>query len=465
MSSTKQNIDIRESPLPKILARERHRAQWTQAELADKAGLSYRTVHDLELGKRDRVQEKTLLLLAQALDISLDKLLGQEVAPQPPPTPEPRPTASPPGGKRRRIPRAPLLVAGILLAVALGLTLRSYALRHAKIEFENRTLTVRDGLLGNTLWSIGNPPGVRITMTAPWSSTVLLVALRSDTPACQKIYALDLANGDTLWTAQPDYDAIKAAFGPHVLDDGMMGCSMITHADLDGDGIPELIAGFNHTTNYPYALLWVDRTGRVRGQYAHQGHVLDTLAADIDNDGKDELIASGTNNAHWSQGPTVFILDENHFRGASVDSVTHPRSTEPDSALCRLVLPVFPAPYMKPLHNIRLSGFNPRVTTSSDGRNQIVLNVRYGRHDPICIIMLGLDLVPQRIIMDDVFLGLLHSIYPDSLIAGTGPGDPAWMQSWLSKARHFEAGHWPPAQPVIDDQPAGSPLGQGLSSP
>jgi tetratricopeptide (TPR) repeat protein len=56
----------------KTLRRERH---LTKADLASRSGLAFRTIHDLERGRRKRVLEKTLVLLANALDVSYDELI------------------------------------------------------------------------------------------------------------------------------------------------------------------------------------------------------------------------------------------------------------------------------------------------------------------------------------------------------------------------------------------------------
>ena len=50
----------------------------TKAELATKSGLSVRTIQDIEAGRKSRVQEKTLILLAEALEVEVAELLGTD---------------------------------------------------------------------------------------------------------------------------------------------------------------------------------------------------------------------------------------------------------------------------------------------------------------------------------------------------------------------------------------------------
>jgi transcriptional regulator with XRE-family HTH domain len=54
----------------------REAAGLTKTELASKAGLSYRAVHNLETDCHLRVLQKTVMVLAEALGVSCDVLLG-----------------------------------------------------------------------------------------------------------------------------------------------------------------------------------------------------------------------------------------------------------------------------------------------------------------------------------------------------------------------------------------------------
>jgi len=69
------NIDISSPDFPSRLKELRARADLTKAELASRAGISYRSLHELEKGSRARAQEKTLRLLAGALGVSYDMLV------------------------------------------------------------------------------------------------------------------------------------------------------------------------------------------------------------------------------------------------------------------------------------------------------------------------------------------------------------------------------------------------------
>lgn len=68
-------IDLRDSNVPQRLRELRRDRSVTQAVLAMRAGISSRTVSDIESGQRARVQEGTLMLLCEALDVSLQTVL------------------------------------------------------------------------------------------------------------------------------------------------------------------------------------------------------------------------------------------------------------------------------------------------------------------------------------------------------------------------------------------------------
>ena len=50
---------------------------WTQQKLAEKTGLSFNTITKIEQGIGDSPTLKTLLKLADALDVGLDELVGR----------------------------------------------------------------------------------------------------------------------------------------------------------------------------------------------------------------------------------------------------------------------------------------------------------------------------------------------------------------------------------------------------
>lgn len=445
MAPSIHNVGLTGTGLPQRLTLLREERQLTKADLAEAAGLSARTVHDLESGRRDRIQEKTLMLLARALDVSIDELLGKSSA-ETGGGGQPQAPASSPAGRlylSRPAGLAILAVLTIVLLFAFG-HLWSFARANAEWTTERNLVTVRDGVFGLELWSLVGESSFSFCQVAPWDPNQLLVGMGGQTFSGGRILNLERATGDTLWTFGPDIDAIVRAFGEEDVLGVNFGCNRAFPADLDGDGEPELVVQFTHSRFYPTAICALDRTGKMLGQYAHKGHIYESLIEDLDADGRDEYIGAGTNNAKAYQGASLFILDLEHWRGASIDELCDPQSAEPDSACVRLVIPQYPGPYMKLIQATRLSAFNLRLHRDTAGSTLISadLGVFPNAH---MVLYLDDELHPKGCEPTDRFREVYLDQWPDSLTTNTGPGDPVWRAQWLAENHHFEAGHWPPA--------------------
>lgn len=417
----------------------------TKAELAEKSGLSIRTLQDIEAGRKSRIQEKTLHLLADALGVELNVLVDSaprtgdgSVGPD-------LQASSIPGGRPRRLRNWLVLIALPLAVAAVGLPIAwNWSRHHAEWTLESHRLVVRDALLGVKLWELRDDP--KVCIDAPWCDDQLLVGLASASEQSGRLRCLDRATGDTLWTLDPDLDAMTAAFGADAVTSYRFGCNSLTPCDLNGDGDPEVVINFIHGKYYPDALCVVGRDGRLQSQYANRGHLASLLVTDLDRDGRDEILALGTNNAPAYQGATVILLDDAHRSGASVDSLSNPWSTKPDSALVRLVLPRFPEPFMSVLGQVRLAAALPRVFKDSDGTTLISVEVGVSSdRQNRMIVYLDTGLNPVGAEPADWFMETITMRWPEEVRSIPGPLDPGWRTAWLSTARRFEAGHWPPA--------------------
>lgn len=455
MKNYSQNVDLRGRDFPRRLRDLREERHLTQADLGDKAGLSYRTVHDLELGKRERVMEKTLMLLAQALDVPLAELTGipnggsegqGEEIPRgdiPAGAANGLPKVAAPAPSRRRL--APILFGTVLILLSIaGFAGWRWACSHAEWSVQGNELVVRDAVFGTRLWGIEADSEVHQCIPAPWSDQVLIVNFLARTPRGEVLEARDRAGGKVLWTTGPDLGAVEAAFGADVFAGGNILGNWLIPLDFGGE-TPDLLASFLHSNNFPYILCRFDRDGKLLGQYANHGHFNDHLMVDLDGNGANELVISGTNNARCYEGATVVILDADHFRGASVDSLAHPESSEPDSALVRLVLPNFPAPYMIPLEARRLHAFSLKHFPGEGGHSRFSLDVG-PMGFPLGTLNLDETLAPVGFVVHDKYQEIMPSIYPPELFTETGPTDPAWLARWL--AGHLRFGSRPVTGPT-----------------
>ncbi len=436
MGNNQRNIDLSRNGFPQRLRFLREASHLSQSDLAEKAGLTYRTVHDLESGKRKRSQEKTLILLAQALEVSLDELMAAKVPENPAP-------AVPPS---RRFPLRITIGAAALAALALAaVMLWHQSCTRADWTIDHWQLVVKDKFLGLKIWEIsGNGPQVNSCRVSPWNSRHLLVGTHRDTPGGGRLLCLDRASGDTIWTVGPDIQAMVRAFGATDVMSSGFSCKETLVADLDGDGTPEVIASFSHGKYYPFAICTVRPDGTLRAQYANKGHLTSVIVADIDRDGKDEIIGVGTNNNKAYMGATVLVLDDQHCNGASIDSLCNPWSSEPDSALVRIVLPNYPAAYMELMNGRQLCAFAPQIFAGDEGNKVISVVVRSDNPMDKITVFLDSELQPLRAQIDDSFLQYGISQWPDSMKTGVGPGDPDWLADWLSGYKRFEAGHRQP---------------------
>jgi len=88
--------------------------------------------------------------------------------------------------------------------------------------------------------------------------------------------------------------------------------------DLDGDGRLEILVLSSHWPEFPSQLTVLSTEGNPLGEYWNSGRILDYLSADLDGDGKKELVISGTNN-EFNQG-FVAVFDPRKIGGASPNS-------------------------------------------------------------------------------------------------------------------------------------------------
>jgi transcriptional regulator with XRE-family HTH domain len=390
------NIDLQPDFGENLRAR-RLAVHLSESELAAKAGLTYRTVRELETGRRRRVMERTLLALAAALDVTAEDLAGVI---------EPAP--------RRRPPlRVFALIA--LVAAAAGLfSLTHYARTRAELDVDTFKLTANDAVLGLPLWELHSTSSFRFCGTSRWDPAQVIAGLGAEAPGGGRLFCLDRASGDTAWVAEPDHDALIAAFGADIVKAANFNCTRVDWGDVDGDGKLEAIALFLHGIYYPAVVCVFEDDGRLRSQYANKGHINALLVVDLDQDGAAEIVASGTNNDPSYQGATAFVLANGHASGASIDSLANSWSTVRDSSLVRIILPQFRRELMDVAEAPRLHGQRLQAFTGVDGSVLLRMEVQMGP-DVVINVTLNSDLVPVGARLSDTAIRHIVAAWPEDL--------------------------------------------------
>jgi len=70
---------------------------------------------------------------------------------------------------------------------------------------------------------------------------------------------------------------------------------------------------------YPDQVVLLSTDGRVLREYWHSGVLTQIALADVDGDGKNEIVLGGVNNGY--RAATLIVLDPGGFSGASVEAV------------------------------------------------------------------------------------------------------------------------------------------------
>lgn len=443
-AASNKNVDVRETGLPRVLRQLRESRNLTKAELAARVGLSERAIRLIEAGRSKRVQEKTLCLLGEFFAITRDELLGRAPLPNRNNGHPQRDTApDPPTSATRRLPPWARLLASVAALAMIAFTslgVRNLALSKATWRVSRNCITVRDGLLGLKLWGdchkspiAKEPDSVKF---ARWGrERVIAYGLEPGAVDGGTFFVRSIATGKVLLQDRPDPLELTAVYDEETIRNGGFHCQEVHDLDLDGDGRQELVAYFKHSPWYPaYLRMYIrDRENRVYGTYFFSGHLTDVLVQDIDDDGKDEILAGGTNNAREYMGAMVVLLDGEHCRGASADANALPLSQLPDSAKARVIFPMFDSTYARHLNEPRLRAQELRSYRTPAADVRIKANV--GIKDSTIVVTMNGDLVPLAADLNDNFHTMMRR-WPEKdrkkFLGG-------YVDEWLAGAHRYTA--------------------------
>lgn len=154
---------------------------------------------------------------------------------------------------------------------------------------------------GRAMWSI---PGIQSTTSRlsalarirPGEPARLVAGLRRSQDFDQwkryRLSVLATETGEVLETIDlnPGEDRPFRGFADRFL------ARRVAAVDLDGDGLDEILVSFHHGPSWPsYTLLWEPSVRRTRVVLLATGHHAFTRAADLDRDGRPELLFNGIN--------------------------------------------------------------------------------------------------------------------------------------------------------------------------
>ncbi len=437
--SAPRNLDVREIDLAARLRARRLAAGMSRQDLADRAGVSERSIRDIENGKRPRVQDKTVMLLAEALGCEPGDLAALPPVPTVPPGGPPGDVAAWPDTAPPPKPRWPLVVsvalAGVMLLAAGVLW---FAVDRAAWEVVEGELVMSDAVLRHELWRISERPAVRLVAPAPWDHGKLLVGFNGTTADGDQAWLVQAATGEKLAGYPMDIEPVRRAFGDEILAEGQdFGCSEIRPLDVDGDGTAELAIRYTHGKYYPTGVACFEADGTRLGLYVHRGHLGEFHIEDLDGDGRDELLCLGTNNDPVYQGGTVVYLEEGAWGGASVDPPSGPGRGPvgdiADGARYRVVFPAFTQPVMTQLNRVRLDAYGVRTHRMDDGALRIMLTVGIRSLAGVSVVCDG-RLRPLLANPTDSMVGVARTWGPPYDLPGEFPSEE-YLALWLQGAR------------------------------
>lgn len=119
--------------------------------------------------------------------------------------------------------------------------------------------------------------------------------------------------GEERWRWTPGRALPEISFSPTVFETLAFAVTRATRAS----GARIILSSY-HLPYYPNQIAVVDTNGKLISEYWHSGHLDYMNLADVDGDGKQEIVASGISNGY--RQATLVVLDVDHASGASVET-------------------------------------------------------------------------------------------------------------------------------------------------
>ncbi|MGB6597466.1 MAG: hypothetical protein WA621_21385 [Candidatus Acidiferrum sp.] len=147
---------------------------------------------------------------------------------------------------------------------------------------------------------------------------------------------------------------------------------------------PRIVVSSFHNPMYPDQVAIVDANGKTLSEYWHSGHLQHLTVADLDGDGKQEIVATGISNGYHEA--TLVVLDSDRVFGASIEAARPEIQIHGMGAAQERLRLLFPRSDMNKTLSVYNDGEEPTIESG-----RIRFSVQECSQFPACIIWYEFD--------------------------------------------------------------------------
>jgi hypothetical protein len=148
---------------------------------------------------------------------------------------------------------------------------------------------------------------------------------------------------------------------------------------------PRIVVSSIHDPWYPDQIAILDANGKMLSDYWHSGHLDHLLLADLDGDGREEIVATGISNGYHQA--TMIVLDPDRVFGASTEAARPNLQLHGMGTAQEKVRLLFPRSDL----NKALFAYNAADDAAIDGHGYLQLSVKECLQPPGCLMWYQLD--------------------------------------------------------------------------
>lgn len=274
---------------------------------------------------------------------------------EPPCQPQVPSEVAPPAPNASKSRRLAVLIASLLvLSAAVGLWASKYhSMRRrpvVSLKFGPKTLTALDGE-EQKVWQyefprsflpIGDDHMARVTAISDLDGDGLPEVLFAYVPVEEHgeiprwtLYCFS-PEGKLLWQFIPGR---PVSDGRGQLEPPYLISNVQVIPSRGGQG-PWIAVSSNHYLSHPDQVAILDRNGKLLGEYWHSGHLTAMVHADLDGDGIDELLLGGVDNGLYQA--VLLVFDPRHVAGANHYTAENPYQLQGFNAGTEKAVVTFP---------------------------------------------------------------------------------------------------------------------------